>query len=124
MKIRENYTCPLEIAHDITRGKWKPIIIFQLKNGKRSFSELNRSICGISQKMLLEQLHELKDFGLISKKAHSGYPLKSEYFLTMRGEKMLSAVNIMQKIGIDYMVEHKMTDVLDEKGICYEQAQP
>lgn len=39
-------------------------------------------------------------------------------FLTKRGEKMLSAIKIME-IGIDYMVEHGMTEILDEKGICY-----
>lgn len=65
--------------------------------------------------MLLEQLHELKNFGLIDKKTYDGYPLKVEYFLTKRGEKMLSAIKIMQEIGIDYM-----TEILDEKGICYE----
>ena len=32
---------------------------------------------------------------------------------------MLSAIKIMQEIGIDYMVEHCMTEILDEKGICY-----
>lgn len=33
MKIRETYTCPLELVHDITKGKWKTIIIFKLRNG-------------------------------------------------------------------------------------------
>ena len=120
MKLRENYTCPLELVHDIVKGKWKTIIIFQLRNGICSFSELHYSIAGITQKMLLEQLHELKDFGLIDKITYDGYPLKVEYFLTKRGEKMLSAIKIMQEIGIDYMVEHGMTEILDEKGICYE----
>ncbi len=32
---------------------------------------------------------------------------------------MLSAIKIMQEIGIEYMIEHDMTDILDEKGICY-----
>ena len=119
MKLRESYTCPLEIVHDIIKGKWKTIIIFQLRNGKCSFSELRHSIAGITQKMLLEQLHELKSFGLINKKTYDGYPLKVEYFLTKRGGKMLSAIKIMQEIGIEYMIEHDMTDILDEKGICY-----
>ena len=119
MKLRENYTCPLELVHDIVKGKWKTIIIFQLRNGICSFSELHHSIVGITQKMLLEQLHELKDFGLIDKITYDGYPLKVEYFLTKRGEKMLSAIKIMQEIGIDYMVEHGMTEILGEKGICY-----
>ena len=59
MKLRESYTCPLELVHDIVKGKWKTIIIFQLRNGKCSFSKLHHSITGITQKMLLEQLHEL-----------------------------------------------------------------
>ena len=120
MKLRESYTCPLELVHDMIKGKWKTIIIFQLRNGKCSFSELHHSIAGITQKMLLEQLRELKHFGLIDKKMYDGYPLKVEYFLTRQGEKMLSAIKIMQEIGIDYMVGHGMTEILDEKGICYE----
>ena len=119
MKLRENYTCPLELVHDIIKGKWKTIIIFQLRNGKCSFSKLHHSIEGITQKMLLEQLRELQHFGLIDKKTYDGYPLKVEYFLTKQGEKMLIAIKIMQEIGVEYMIEHGMTEILDEKGICY-----
>lgn len=120
MKLRQNYTCPLELVHDITRGKWKTIIIFQLRNGACSFSDLHHTINGISEKMLLEQLNELKQFGMVDKNSYDGFPLKVEYFLTARGEKMLSAIKIMQEIGVEYMVEHGMTDILDKKGICYE----
>ena len=84
-----------------------------------SFSGLLHSIEGISQKMLLEQLKELKQFGLVGKKSYAGYPLKVEYFLTDMGLKMLSAIEIMQGIGIEYMVKHGMSEILDEKGICY-----
>ncbi|BBM36059.1 winged helix-turn-helix transcriptional regulator [Pseudoleptotrichia goodfellowii] len=119
MKLRENYTCPLEFVHDIIKGKWKTIIIFQLRKGKCSFSELHREISGISQKMLLEQLKELRKFGFVDKKSYSGYPLQVEYFLTERGEKILSAVKIMQDIGIEYMIENNMTEFLDKKGIKY-----
>lgn len=120
MKLRQNYTCPLELVHDITRGKWKTIIIFQLRNGACSFSDLHHTINGISEKMLLEQLNELKQFGMVDKNSYDGFPLKVEYFLTARDEKMLSAIKIMQEIGVEYMVEHGMTDILDKKGICYE----
>lgn len=95
-------------------------MIFQLKQGKCSFSELYHGIVDISQKMLLEQLDELRRYGLVDKKAYPGFPLKVEYFLTARGEKMLSAVLIMQEVGIDYMVEHGMTSFLDKKGIPYD----
>lgn len=121
MKLRDHYTCPLELVHDMIKGKWKTIIIFQLRNGRQSFSKLQHSINGITQKMLLEQLHELKAFGLIDKFSYNGYPLKVEYFLTQQGEKMLSAIKIMQEIGIDYMVEHEQTEILIQKGIPYTQ---
>ena len=100
LKIRSEFTCPLELVHDMVKGKWKLIIIFNLRKGSCSFSDLLHSIDGISQKMLLEQLKELKQFGLV-------------------GLKMLSAIEIMQGIGIEYMVKHGMSEILDEKGICY-----
>ena len=121
MKIREHYTCPLEIVHDIIKGKWKTIILFELQYGPRSLSQLEHQIEGISQKMLLQQLNELRDFGLIQKQSFEGYPLHVEYSLTPgRGQKMMQAINIMQEIGVNYMVEHGLTDILDEKGICYQ----
>ena len=119
LKIRSEFTCPLELVHDMVKGKWKLIIIFNLRKGSCSFSGFLHSIEGISQKMLLEQLKELKQFGLVGKKSYAGYPLKVEYFLTDMGLKMLSAIEIMQGIGIEYMVKHGMSEILDEKGICY-----
>ena len=113
MKIRDDYTCPLEIAHDIIKGKWKTIIMYQMKDGPKGLSELEREINGISQKMLLEQLRELIEFGLVEKKTYDGYPLRVEYSVTqIRGRKMIEAIDILQTIGVDYMVEKGMTDSL------------
>ncbi|MDP4146437.1 MAG: helix-turn-helix domain-containing protein [Bacillota bacterium] len=117
MKIREEYTCPLELTHDITKGKWKPIILWQLRQSNISLITLEKNIKGISQKMLIEQLKELLDFGMVGKNTYEGYPLKVEYFLTERGKKMLEAITIMQHIGIDLMKENGMEDVLKEKGL-------
>lgn len=108
MKIRDNYTCPLELVHDIMKGKWKTILLFQMRNGRMSFSQLLHSINGISEKMLLEQIGELRQYGLMDKKTFPGYPLKVEYYLTERGEKMLEAIKIMQEIGKEYMEEHDL----------------
>ena len=116
MKIRDKYTCPLELTHDLTKGKWKPIILWQLGKGVMSLAQLERDIIGISQKMLLEQLKELTDFGMVAKRAFEGYPLKVEYSLTERGEKLLEAITIMQGVGIDLMKESGMDDILKEKG--------
>lgn len=116
MKIRDEYTCPLELTHDITKGKWKPIILWQLGKGVMSLSQLEKDIKGINQKMLLEQLKELLGYGMVDKHSFEGYPLKVEYYLTERGKRLLDAVTIMQNIGIDIMKENDMTDFLKENG--------
>jgi DNA-binding HxlR family transcriptional regulator len=122
VKIREDYTCPLEIVHDIIKGKWKTIILYQMKDGPKGLSELEREIEGITQKMLLEQLRELIEFGLVEKKSYDGYPLRVEYSVTQRrGQKMIEAITIMQMIGVDYMLEKGMTDALINKGILSEE---
>ncbi|MBE5960565.1 MAG: helix-turn-helix transcriptional regulator [Lachnospiraceae bacterium] len=122
MKIRTDYTCPLEIVHDIIKGKWKTIILYQMKDRPKSLSELEQGIDGISQKMLLEQLKELIQFGLVEKKKFIGYPLHVEYSLTRgRGVYMIEALKIMQKIGVDYMLEYGMDEELICKGILTEE---
>jgi DNA-binding HxlR family transcriptional regulator len=99
MKIRKRYTCPLEITHDVIKGKWKPIILWQLKDRESSLSKLEKSIQGINQKMLLQQLKELIDFSLVRKKEFSGYPLKVEYSLTDLGKEMAIILITMQNVG-------------------------
>jgi DNA-binding HxlR family transcriptional regulator len=115
LKIRGEYTCPLELTHDITKGKWKPIILWQLKQSQ-SLACLEKSIQGINQKMLLEHLKELMEYGMVDKNTFEGYPLRVEYFLTKRGEKMLEAITIMQNIGVELMKENDMEDVLKAIG--------
>jgi DNA-binding HxlR family transcriptional regulator len=112
MKIRTEYTCPLEIVHDILKGKWKTLLIFQLQNGGKSLAELQRDISGITQKMLLEQLAELKKFGVVNKNKGEGYPLHVEYYLTERGQQLLQAVIIMQQVGITLKEEEMSLWVL------------
>ncbi|MDF3002069.1 MAG: transcriptional regulator [Bacillota bacterium] len=120
MKVRKEYTCPLEITHDILKGKWKTVILWQLKHhGRVSLSQLEKDIKGISQKMLLEQLHELREFGLVDKVQHEGYPLKVEYFLTEeRGKTIIKALEIMQELGREYLNEKKILQKTGNKSLC------
>lgn len=99
MKIRKAITCPLELTHDIIKGKWKPIIIWNLGE-KQSLSALEKSINGISQKMLLEHLRDLQEYKVVDKISYQGYPLKVEYFLTERGRELRNAIEILQRIGV------------------------
>lgn len=118
LKIRDEYTCPLELVHDMIKGKWKPIILWRLRLGATTLSKLEKDIDGITQKMLLEQLKELIEYGFIEKKIFEGYPLHVEYSLTSdRGVQILEALRIMQHIGINYLKENGMENILIEKGV-------
>lgn len=117
MKMREEYTCPLELTHDMIKGKWKPIILWQLSKGSSSLSSLKKEIRGISQKMLIQHLNELAACGVVGKTVYDGYPLKVDYFLTGRGKKIFEAVTIMQNVGIEIMLEDNRTELLKEKGL-------
>ncbi len=117
MKIREHYTCPLELTHDMIKGKWKSIILWRLRLGNTSLSQLERDINGITQKMLLQHLKELSEYELVDKVIHDGYPLRVEYFLTKRGDQMIEALTIMQQLGIEFMMDNGMEDILRDKGV-------
>lgn len=118
LKMREEYTCPLELVHDMIKGKWKPIILWRLRLGAASLSKLEKDIDGITQKMLLEQLKELIEYGFVEKKTFEGYPLRVEYSLTSdMGIEILKALRIMQHIGIDYLKVNGMENVLIEKNV-------
>lgn len=115
MILREEFTCPLELAHDMIKGKWKPIILWRLRLGKTSLAKLEKDIKGITQKMLLEHIKELMKYGLVDKIKYDGYPLKVEYFLTQsKGAKMIECLEILQEIGISYMIEKGQKDVIRE----------
>ena len=116
--MRTEYTCPLELVHDMIKGKWKPIILWRLRFGATSLAKLERDIDGITQNMLLEHLRELMDYGFVEKKSFDGYPLRVEYSLTKdMGERILEALRIMQHIGIDYLKANGMEEILKEKNV-------
>lgn len=118
MKIREEYTYPVELVHDMIKGKWKPIILWRLRLGATSLAKLEKDIEGITQKMLLEQLKELIEFGFVEKKSFEGYLLRVEYSLTKdMGIQIVEALKIMQHIGIKYLKDHGMEKILIEKGL-------
>lgn len=92
------------------KGKWKPIILWRLRLGATSLAKLEKDIDGINQKMLLEQLKELIEYGFVQKQTFDGYPLHVEYSLTVdMGLPILEALKIMQHIGILYLREKSVT---------------
>ena len=77
-------------------GRWKMVIIFHLfDRGKLRFSELERSIPGVSQKMLIQQLRDLERDGIVTRTVHPQVPPKVEYELTSWGQAMCPALDAL-----------------------------
>jgi len=75
-------------------GRWKLLILFHLFGGQvRRFSDLERAIPAISQKMLAQQLRSLEADGIVVRSVHNQVPPKVEYRLTDWGRAMCPALD-------------------------------
>ena len=72
----------------VLEGRWKLVILFHLFGGKvLRFSELEREIPAISQKMLIQQLRQMEADGIVRRIVHHQVPPKVEYCLTAWGSR-------------------------------------
>lgn len=102
MQMQKNqiYSCSsVKTTLDVMGGKWKPLIMFLLVEKTMRFSELQRSITGITQKMLTQQLRELEQDNLIGRKVYPQVPPKVEYSITHYGKTLLPVLKTMHKWG-------------------------
>jgi DNA-binding HxlR family transcriptional regulator len=94
----ENIKCHagVKATLDIIGGKWKPIILWHLAEGKLRFSELQKTVPGISQKILTQQLRELEADNIIHREVYKQIPPKVEYWTTDYGKTLHP---LLEKIG-------------------------
>ncbi|GGD07016.1 winged helix-turn-helix transcriptional regulator [Aquisalinus flavus] len=86
---RETAAAGVESVLKMLEGRWKLVILFHLFGGQvLRFSELERAIPGISQKMLIQQLRQLEDDGLVHRVVYPQVPPKVEYRLTDWGQAL------------------------------------
>lgn len=86
----------VEAAFRMLEGRWKMIIIFHLfDKSVLRFSELERAIPGVSQKMLIQQLRELERDGIVVRTVYPQVPPKVEYRLTDWGQAMCPALDAL-----------------------------
>ena len=84
----------IEEAIQMLEGRWKLIILFHLFGGqKQRFSDLERAIPAISQKMLIQQLRQLEQDGIVARIVHAQVPPKVEYYLTDWGQSLCPALD-------------------------------
>ena len=92
-------TCPIVVTLSVMGGKWKPIMLYYLKDQTLRFSELRRMIPNITEKMLTQQLRELERDGMIARKVYPVVPPKVEYSLTDHGLSLHPILETMAEWG-------------------------
>ncbi|MFT0174037.1 winged helix-turn-helix transcriptional regulator [Paraburkholderia mimosarum] len=85
-------SCGLDVALSVVGGKWKPIVLFHLYGGPRRFGELKRLVSGISEKVLIQQLRELAEDGIILRCDYREIPPRVEYQMTEFGRTLAQAL--------------------------------
>ncbi|MCB0431015.1 MAG: helix-turn-helix transcriptional regulator [Flavobacteriales bacterium] len=94
------FHCGIDVTMGFIGGKWKCVVLWYLRKENRRFSELNRLIPDITEKMLSLQLKALESDGLISRKVYGKKPpLKVEYALTEFGRSLLPVIKRINSWG-------------------------
>ena len=103
MKTKDELpACPVATAVALVGGKWKLLIIRNLRARPWRFNELQRDLEGISQKVLTDSLRQMIDDGLVNRHDYHEMPPRVDYSLTELGEKMLPIIDALADFGNYY----------------------
>ncbi len=98
---QRNHTtdCGVEATLEILGGKWKGVILYQLRDELKRFNQLKRLLPKITQRMLTRQLRELEHDGLIHREVYPQVPPKVEYSLTDSGKSLIPIIMLLKDWG-------------------------
>lgn len=99
--------CPVEITMGLIGDKWKVLIIRDLLTGTKRFGELKKSLSGITQKVLTNNLRQMESSGLILRKVYAEVPPKVEYSLSDTGLSLKPILDSMVEWGNEYRKNQK-----------------
>ncbi|SOT95462.1 putative transcriptional regulator family protein [Xanthomonas arboricola pv. fragariae] len=92
--------CDVEALLKLIEGRWKLLLLFHLFDGKvQRYSDLERLIPAISQKMLAQQLRQLERDGLVLRTVYAQVPPQVDYRLTPWGQALCPALDAMLTWG-------------------------
>ena len=103
MKTKDELpVCPVATAVSLVGGKWKLLIIRNLRMRPWRFNALQRDLEGISQKVLTDSLRQMMDDGLVYRHDYQEMPPRVDYSLTELGEKLLPIMDALADFGNYY----------------------
>ena len=97
--IHETTSCAVAACAELIGAKWTALLVHDLSEGPRRFSELERSCAGISPRTLAERLRALEEEGIVERRSYDEHPPRVEYELTAKGAAMLPIIAAMREFG-------------------------
>jgi len=101
--VHEATTCAVAACADVIGAKWTALLVHDLSEGPRRFSELEHSCQGISPRTLAERLRVLEQEGIIVRRSYPERPPRVEYELTEKGYAMLPIIDAMRRFGHEWL---------------------
>lgn len=98
-----DFRCGVEVTLSVVGGKWKGLVLWHLRLKTLRFSQLQRRLRSVTQKMLTQQLRELEANGLIHRQIYAEVPPRVEYSLTDEGRRIVPILELMCQWGQDYL---------------------
>ena len=104
--------CPIIATLGVIGGKWKPALLWQIRLGVCRFGALQRSVDGITQKMLTQQLSELEADGIVFRRVYAEVPPRVEYTLTPYGQSLQVVLEGMAAWGAAHQRRNSMNSAV------------
>jgi DNA-binding HxlR family transcriptional regulator len=101
--IHDTECCSVAACADIIGAKWTALLVHDLSEGPRRFSQLEHSCVGISPRTLSERLRVLEHEGIVVRRSYPESPPRVEYELTSKGEALLPIITEMRRFGHDWL---------------------
>jgi DNA-binding HxlR family transcriptional regulator len=95
-------SCPIDLALTIFSGKWRLLLVHQLSQGSRRYTELEQVLPAISPRMLVKVLRELEGYGLVHRQVHAVVPPHVTYSLTALGQSVAPLLGSLRAWGTHY----------------------
>jgi DNA-binding HxlR family transcriptional regulator len=101
--IHEATSCAVAACAEIIGAKWTALLVHDLSEGARRFSELEHSCAGISPRTLSERLRALEEEGIVERRSYAESPPRVEYELTDKGSDLLPIISEMRRFGHQHL---------------------
>ena len=105
MEVHDGSCCAVAATSDLIGSKWTALIVHDLSEGPRRFTQLEKACHGISPRTLSERLDMLEQEGLVFRCSYPESPPRVEYELTAKGIALLPIIEAMSKFGHSWLIE-------------------